>query len=345
MSQIPFSTTFGVEPANYIERLGDKQSIIEDFESDKPANYIYLITGMRGSGKTVFMTSIANYFSKKNDWFVIDVSVKNNILENIASEIYEKAISKIHFLKGEFSFSFSGITFSLKGETPITTVTTLIKKMLDILNKKGKKVLITIDEIDNSKEMKLFAEQYQSFLRQDYGIRLLMTGLYENISRLQDNKSITFFYRAPKIEIKGLSLISISYQYMKFLGCTKEISIKLAKLTKGYAYAYQLLGFLLYRYKKQDIDDEILLYFDEYLRDYVYEKVYTELSLNEKKIVKGINTNGEMSISDLLKNIDLDEKTLSVYRLRLIRKGVINSIGYGKIEFALPRFKEFLDFK
>ena len=36
---------------------------------------------------------------------------------------------------------------------------------------------------------------------------------------------------------------------------------------------------------------------------------------------------------------------MSVYRARLIKKGIINSLGYGKIEFALPRFKEFLEYK
>ena len=136
MNQNPFSIKFGVEPTNYIERLDNKQFIIDDFENSKAANYIYLITGMRGSGKTVFMSSIANYFSKKDDWIVIDASVKENMLENIATEIYESAISKIHFLKGEFSFSFSRVTFSLKGKTPATTTISLIKKMLDIIIKK-----------------------------------------------------------------------------------------------------------------------------------------------------------------------------------------------------------------
>lgn len=267
------------------------------------------------------------------------------MLENIASEIYESAISKIHFLKGEFSFSFSGVTFSLKGKTPATTTISLIKKMLDIIIKKDKKVLITIYEIDNSKEMKLFVEEYQSLLRQNYPIRLLMTGLYENVSKLQDNKSITFFYRAPKLEIKNLSIAAISYQYQKFLGCTKETSIKLAKLTKGYAYAYQVLGYLLFKYSKKDVDEDILSLFDEYLREYVYDKVFDELSLIERKIIKGFNTDKEMSVKDLINNVNINEKTMSVYRSRLIKKGVINSLGYGKVEFALPRFKEFLEYK
>lgn len=129
------------------------------------------------------------------------------------------------------------------------------------------------------------------------------------------------------------------------MDCNKETAIKLAKLTKGYAYAYQVLGYLLFKFNKKDVDDEILSLFDEYLREYVYEKVYDELSLIERKIIKGIDTEGEMNVKDLINNVGINEKTMSVYRSRLIKKGVIISLGYGKIEFALPRFKEFLEYK
>ena len=37
-----------------------------------------------------------------------------------------------------------------------------------------------------------------------------------------------------------------------------------------------------------------------------------------------------------------DSKYISVYRDRLIKKGVLMSKTYGMIEFALPRFYDFL---
>ena len=140
----PFSLTFGIVPNNYIDRSEESKNIIEEFSSETPSNLVYLISGLRGSGKTVFMSSIADYFSKKEDWMVVDPGPKDNILENVASEIYETGKMKHAFLKGEFSFSFQGLTFSLKGETPVSTVNTLLKKMLDVLSKKNKKVLKAI---------------------------------------------------------------------------------------------------------------------------------------------------------------------------------------------------------
>ena len=102
------------------------------------------------------LSSIASKLSEDKNWIVVDPGPKDNILENVASEIYETTKAKKLFVKGEFSFSFHGLTFSLKGDEPVTTVNTLLKKMLGYLKDKNKKVLITIDEIDNSDQMKTF---------------------------------------------------------------------------------------------------------------------------------------------------------------------------------------------
>ena len=51
--------------------------------------------------------------------------------------------------------------------------------MLGALKRKGKKVLITIDEVVNTKEMRLFISAFQIFLREELPVFLLMAGLYE----------------------------------------------------------------------------------------------------------------------------------------------------------------------
>ena len=59
--------------------------------------------------------------------------------------------------------------------------------MLTILKSKNKKVLIAIDEANNYDELKYFISDYQQLLRNKFPVYLLMTGLYENISKLQNN--------------------------------------------------------------------------------------------------------------------------------------------------------------
>ena len=48
----PFELTFGLKPSNYILRLKQSDEIISNFKS-RTGNKTLLITGVRGSGKTV----------------------------------------------------------------------------------------------------------------------------------------------------------------------------------------------------------------------------------------------------------------------------------------------------
>ena len=65
---------------------------------------------------------------------------------------------------------------------------TLLKKMLNYLKSKNRKVLITIDDVDNSDEMQYFIQGYVALLGQRHPMRLLMTGLHSNVSKLQKFK-------------------------------------------------------------------------------------------------------------------------------------------------------------
>lgn len=319
--------------------------IVSEFSSENISNYVYLITGLRGSGKTVLLSTISDYFSNDDNWIVVDPGPKDNILENIASEIYENGKMKKLFLKDEFSISFHGLSFSLKGEEPVSSINTVLKKMLDHVKKKGKRVLITIDEANNSEQMKYFIQAYQSFLRLKYPVFLLMTGLYDTISKLQDDKSLTFLYRAPKIKLEPLNINSIAASYKKSLNCDDCTSIKLAKMTNGYAYAYQVLGYLLYDKGYKDVNDDVLTLYDQYLSDYVYEKLYSELSDKEQTFLIFMKDDNAIKMVALAEKSGWSDKTISVYRDRLIKKGIIYSPKYGYVQLTLPRFSRFLEIK
>lgn len=311
----PFTLTFGKKPQNFISRNTDTHNILESFLSPTPAEQVFIITGIRGSGKTVLLTSITKELSLYEDFIVVDLNPDKDLLEGLASEIYENSKVKNLFLKKEFSFSFK-----LEGDTPVLTVESLIKKMLDKLKEKGKKVLITIDEVTSNDYMKIFSKTFQSLVKLDYPLFLLMTGLYNNISKLQDDKSLTFLYRAPKIYLNALNLNQIKESYQKIFNIKEEIAINLSKLTNGYAYAYQVLGYLLYKDGKKNIDSELLSEFDSYLSEYVYDKLWSELSYKEQIILKNINTNESINIKTLLKRINQTNAYFSVYKDRLTKK-------------------------
>lgn len=114
--------------------------------------------------------------------------------------------------------------------------------MLNELNKKNKKVLVCIDEATNNKYMQIFASSFQIFIRHKLPLFLVMTGLYENIKELKDEKNLTFLYRTPSIQLDPLSLKAIVTNYEETLKVDHETARKMANLTKGYSFAFQALG-------------------------------------------------------------------------------------------------------
>lgn len=70
MKANPFTLMFGKEPKLSIKRDDMASEIINDFTSDLPSTQLYTIIGARGSGKTVFLTEIYDYFdSRKTGWW------------------------------------------------------------------------------------------------------------------------------------------------------------------------------------------------------------------------------------------------------------------------------------
>ena len=334
-----FTVAFGQLPSSYINREHIADKICADFYLDFPLSHIYIISGVRGSGKTVLLTNISKNIERKKDWIVVDVNPNREILEQIASGIYENAHVKHLFVSKTFSFSFHGLGFSIEGDTPVSNIKTIVEKMLNVLKKQNKKLLITIDEAFNNNYMRSFAHDFQSLLRNDYPVFTLMTGLYENVNSLQNNKNLTFLYRAPKVDLAPLDLKLIKKEYSNiFIEENEETINALAKITKGYAFAYQVVGYLFSKYRKiPNIYDEL----DQYLSIYVYDKIWSALPQKEKEYLKCFDSDVALT-KEIIGKVPYDEKSCSIYRDRLIKRGLIKAVEYGKIELVLPRFDIFV---
>ena len=337
----PFDITFGKQPDKYIERPEINDEILTSLLSGKQS--IYILTGTRGSGKTVTLTSIVNEIKEKDNWITIDLNPLEDLLEQLAATLYQKGKLKKLFINKEFSFSFKGISFTISGNNPVTNISNLIDLMLEYLKKKNIYVLLTIDEVTNNEYMRKFAHSFQSFMRDDYNVSLIMTGLYGNISNLENEKTLTFLYRAPKIYLSPLNLRAITYSYTNQLNMNEDDSLEAAKITKGYAFAYQLLGYILFKNNKKKVDKSILQELDLYLDERSYSKIWSELTNKEKEIISTI-ADGKTSNKEILENLNMKANSLSTYKISLSKKGIIDVSQRGIVSFALPRFKEFINF-
>ncbi len=336
----PFSLTFGKEPTQMIARYQQSDEIIKAFTAPNPPLQAYMITGVRGSGKTVFMSSIANTLRDKSDWIVIELNSSGEILKEMVAKLYNTQGLARMFDASGINLSFWGIGIALKKSPPITDLETAVEHMLERLKKDGKKVLIAIDEVTNTPEMRYFAGSFQIMLRHDLPVFLIMTGLYESINKLQNEDNLTFLYRAPKIYLEALNIFRISDSYQKILGLTAEQALELAKTTKGYPFAYQVFGYFTFE-KKGDYNTATPNV-RQYLDEYVYDKMWSELSEKESLILSEISDNEPADVSKIKEHLNMKPNEFSVYRDRLIKKGILCSKTRGKIEFALPFWNDYV---
>ena len=114
----------------------------------------------------------------------------------------------------------------------------------------------------------------------------------------------------------------------------------MAKETKGYPFAFQVLGYLCW--KNETTWVSVLPEFSQYLEEYVYEKVWSELSKSDKELLIAMAKTADDKVEAIRKTMKKASNSFSVYRNRLIKKGVITSPEYGHLDFTLPRFKEFV---
>lgn len=338
----PFTLSFGKKPLQYISRIPQTNEIIDNFTAKEPSNQIYMLTGIRGSGKTVMMTGIADEIKRNDNWIVIELNPTRDLLQSLAAKLYSQPEMYPHFIQAKFDFSAFGLGISVENAVPVTDIENAIELMLAEIQKRHKRLLITIDEVTNCEYIRIFASSFQIFLRQGYPIFLLMTGLYDNIYDLQNEKSLTFLYRAPKMVLGPLNYTAIRKHYMDIFSLERENAEKMTELTKGYPFAFQVLGYLFWENKSIEAIDKILPEYDQYLEEYVYGKIWSELSELDRKILADMAESGESKVKNIRDRIGMKSELFSVYRDRLKRKGILDTSKYGEVSFILPRFAEFV---
>lgn len=338
MDKNPFTLMYGMPTSSVVSRENDITTIVDSF-INQDNMFTYLITGIRGSGKTVLLKTVEKRLVNEFNWAVLNINPQGQILESIANKLYDLAV--VNKLLGKITVSVNLGIVSITRETgeKINDPEIVIEHFLKFFKKINKPVLISIDEVNDNQEFRRFINYYQILLGKDYQLYLLMTALQENVNYLINDKAMTFLSRAPKIELEPLPLANITLNYADIFNINNDEATKMAKLTKGYAFAYQVLGYLLYKANKNKIDSKIEKEYEQYLWKNGYNKFWKDLTNIERKfLIAMASTNG--SKEEIINN-DFSNNNYSQYRRRLLEKGLIYSPVYGYLDFVLPKFKEY----
>lgn len=322
----PFSIIFGKEPIEGIDRENIIEEILSYFTAENPSQQVVLLTGVRGSGKSSLTARLMKTVEQMKDWIVADLIVEGDMLHSLAGKLGESV--KVTRLDDE------------------TGVEALLDRMLSALTKKNMRLLITIDDVASNKEMRVFSHFFQSCLMKDYNVYLIMNGVYDNIENLQNERTLAFLQRAPKIPLPPLNKTAVANMYGRIFHFPDNTVKKMAAATGGYPYAVQALGYVVCKNYRdaEDIDMEsVLPGLDLLLADGIYDKLWIEMSEMDREIchiVAESDTDGA-SVASVIKKSGISKSLASNYKKRLIKKGIVEEVR-GSFVFSLPGFGRYV---
>lgn len=340
----PFSISFGRVPNEYIRRSQEKEKILEMFTELPVTDQLYVLLGVRGSGKTVTMTDLCDDFRKLNNWIVVKISPVENILDALYQILYHDPRVHAPHADASVALSLPVVSISMNEKAPAENTTKAIDNILSALDKRGLNVLVAIDEVTNTAQMQAFISAFQIFVTNRRPIFFLATALFEEMEALRDVRNLTFLYRAPRLILSPLDIRAMAGTYQRVFGYTKTQCLKLAKETNGYSLAFQILGYVSWEHKDAGIlSAEILEEYDQKLAELAYGKLWTELSETDRRVMLAIAKSESHSVKDIRTIAEMDANKFNQYRRRLRDRGLIDVRTYGEIRFYLPRFREFLE--
>ena len=227
----PFTRTPGIAGKAYIDN-GIADEIINNFCSEESSKYVYKITGLRGSGKSVEYGRVIRCIKEQTNWLVYTLSAAGDAVSTLIAKL-----SMEKFVKSQKTDTEISSTTEIGGDILVASGKESIKiskrhsdnenyysdeavlsNMMNAAARNNKKVLIGIDDIAKTNEMIKLLSIIGSMILEGLPIYLLVTGISENIEEKKKKKNLTFFKRADVKEITLLNRFDVTYMYEKLLG-------------------------------------------------------------------------------------------------------------------------------
>jgi hypothetical protein len=357
MLKNPFTPTFGNEPLV----LAGREQLIDDITGgleNQPGdpNRATIFTGPRGSGKTVLLRKIESA-AQQIGWISATTMTKTGMLKEMLEQTRRSAKEfldqkgKSHIT--EFHVGGIGATRELELEDK-SSWRLQMQNILDELREQSIGLLITIDEIDpESDELLEFVSDFQLFKSEDYDIAVVMAGLPENIDPLLQSKSVSFFRRAFRRELKAILISDVKESMRKTIEIAgRKISDDaletVAQKTEGFAFSIQLLGYHIWRQSEdecitmRDVSAGIAAA-EEDMDNMVIGASVAAVSERDLEFLVAMAQDEHMSkISDVAVRMDINANLANQYRARLKKQGLIAAPKRGYVDFAMPMLKEYL---
>lgn len=372
----PYTPGAGVMPG-YLAGRDDviqdgKDSIYSLMHSYPRQPIIYY--GLRGVGKTVLLTALKEYAIKEGVLaFHFEIQEKVSLINDIilsANQTLAK-ISKVEKIKNIFEVAKNSLqSFTLTyttGENSISVEmnkklsemmlqSNLVELLLNLgrLAKESKNTIIYfIDEIQYAKQNELEAliTAQHRINQERLPITIIAAGLPKILVNMTESKTYAermfAFVEISSLEYKDAKNAIVNPGKPFDITYTEEALKEIYQITEGYPYFIQQFCYLISK-KYKDIDLNIVnemksIFFKELDKSF-FKVRFDKCTPREKEFMFAMANCGELpcTVANVAHILNKDLKSISPIRARLINKGLIYATRYGKIDFTVPKFDEFL---
>ncbi|MDR0199856.1 MAG: ATP-binding protein [Streptococcaceae bacterium] len=355
MEKNPFNLQFGKRPKQFLARQDVLDTFLNSLDDMDSAEKESLLVGIRGIGKTTLLSDIAESMKVNKQWVVINTFASDHITKDISDTLvyeYQKRFPK-QKISG-INIGAAGISVGLNFNNPSQKYgfATQFRILIDAFTKEDIGILFLVDELVNVPEVRDFLSNYQILLRENKKMALLLAGLPNNVSSVLNDKVLTFLWRINRLELGAINTQIILFSYediFENFEVSAGVLEKAAKLTQGYPYLYQLIGYYLFQFAsdakrigEKELDRAIEVAKNQ-LFDKVLKLMYLEMSPKDQEIFLALGKlESPIHFSDVASQVGETKNYTAQYRLRLIELGVIREAGYGLVEFVVPFTKDFL---
>lgn len=358
----PFKPTAGGEPPLLIGR----GKVIRDFEKGLDNGVgapgrIMLVTGARGTGKTVMLTVFGDR-AKARRWDVIEETASAGLCERLVDAL-RTGRGALDHLTIRPSLTSAGAGIGL-GEAELSpkrmpeTLRSAIAGRLDALEKRHAGLLITIDETQAAErsDMIAIATAIQHQIRERRNIAIVFAGLPQMISDLFNDEVITFLRRAKTNILTDIPLDEVrdafATTFRAFgMSITDAQLSTAANVTAGYPYMIQLVGYHIWdaadmRDSDTIIDADVTAGIEEARIDLDNAVCIPELqglSKNDREYLEAMAaSDGPSPTVNVAQRMGKTPNYAATYRKRLLDAFVIRETERGEVDFAVPFLREYL---
>ncbi|MCR2824648.1 ATP-binding protein [Microbacterium sp. zg.Y909] len=353
----PFTPGYGRKPAifgGHGEELNELKAVFDTLDFGE--NHSVLVSGLRGVGKTSFLTTLQDA-AREAGWLVIsdDASaglmsrVMDSTIPTLINEMTPATRARLTNL-GIWEFS-AEIEYIDRHRTVKPQLRTDLVALSTALGGTGG-VLITIDEVSSGKvrlrELSKFALQVSHALEDGAQIMVVFAGVKVSLDALLAEEHTTFLRRSREIEFERLSAPETRRVFVETAGLggrsiDADALDKLVSLAQGYPYLVQLAGDYAWRNDSNassiTLADATVAH-DRAIRaveSRVISRVYGDLSDVDQKFLDAMAEDDDRTkVADIVKRMGVSDAYVQVYKKRLIDSGYVHPVGHGYVQFSLP---------